>query len=99
MLGPSVIRLHGVFFRHLWFFKDNYFGYDDKYTPLAVPYNRAYDKNKTARVRRPAAPVSKLIIDNFYTLANLINIFSINLGWIGLKLLFVLISFLSTIWI
>ncbi|KAL5264461.1 hypothetical protein ACHWQZ_G005527 [Mnemiopsis leidyi] len=54
MLGPSVIRLHGVFFRHLWFFKDNYFGYDDKCTPLAYLYNRALiDKNKNPRVKRP----------------------------------------------
>ncbi|XP_063677294.1 bridge-like lipid transfer protein family member 1 isoform X2 [Bolinopsis microptera] len=54
MLGPSVIRLHGVFFRHLWFFKDNYFGYDDKCTPLAYLYNRALiDKNKNLRVKRP----------------------------------------------
>ena len=58
MLGPSVLRLHGVFFRHLWFFKDNYFGYDDKCTPLAVHlHNRPLDKTKSARVKRPCAQV------------------------------------------
>ena len=58
-MGPSVIRLHGVFFRHLWFFKDNYFGYDDKCTPLAYLYNRALiDKNKNLRVKRPTKEVT-----------------------------------------
>ena len=64
MLGPSVIRLYGVFFRHLWFFKDNYFGYDDQITPLAYLYqNRAGSRSKSARVKRPSAKVTIRITD------------------------------------
>ena len=71
MIGPSVIRLHGVFFRHLWFFKDNYFGYDDKCTPLAVHlYNRPLDKIMNTRVKKPCAEVS-----DFLKFCNLIYIF------------------------
>ena len=58
VIGPSVIRLYGVFFRHLWFFKDNYFGYDDKFCPLAVFRSTLPEGVSSKRSRRPEADVS-----------------------------------------